>query len=46
MVVEVFVNEHTPITSTHVTKEGVIRPGIFQMTRRESPNKRFEFCDI
>jgi hypothetical protein len=26
VVIELLVNEHAPVTSTHVTKEGVVRP--------------------
>ena len=40
VVVAVLVDKHAPITPTHVTKEGVVRPVVFRITSGESLQER------
>ncbi len=46
VVIEMFVDEYAPVAFTHMTKKGVLRPGIVWIARAESLQERFEFPHI
>ena len=46
VVIEMFVDEYAPGASTHMTKQGVIRPFAVWIAGAESLHERFEFPHI
>ena len=46
VVIEMLVDEYAPVASTHMTKEGVVRPITVWIALVESFQERFEFANI